>query len=155
MVSAAGGQFELQLFEPRADVNFMTSRILRRCFTALVLVVATWTLASVAIASSPEAGAKGKYRAECRRLTKQINHFEGTILPMAIERGNRGWENATNAQVERLWHRRADLCPAYGAERTMMAKAADDARKFKKLLAAAGRAAATYFTGGLSGGILP
>jgi hypothetical protein len=133
----------------------MTSRILRRCVTAFFLVALTWTFASVAIASSPEAGAKGKYRGECRRLTKQIDHFEGTILPMAIDRGNRGWENATNAQVERLWHRRADLCPAYGAQRTMMAKAADDARKFRQFIAAAGRAAATYFSGGLSGGILP
>jgi len=150
-----GVQFELQLYVLRADVLFMSSRILRRCGTALLLVAVTCTLASVAIASSPEAGARGKYRAECRRLTKQINHFEGTILPMAIERGNRGWEDATNAQVERLWHRRADLCPKYGAERTMMAKAADDARKFKKLVVAAGRAAATYFSGGLSGGILP
>jgi len=155
MAAAAGTQLELQLCAPRADGLFMTSRILRRCLTALVLVAATWTLAGVAIASSPEAGAKGNYRGECRRLTKQINHFEGTILPMAIDRGNRGWENATNAQIERLWHRRADLCPKYGAQRTMLAKAADDARKFKKLLAAAGRAAATYFTGGLSGGILP
>ena len=153
--SAERAQFELQLCRPRADVLFMSSRIVPPCVSALLLVFAMGTLSSVAVASSPEAGASGKYRAECRRLTKQIDHFEGTILPMAIERGNRGWEDATNAQVERLWHRRADLCPKYGAERTMMAKAADDARKFKKLLAAAGRAAATYFSGGLSGGILP
>ena len=106
-------------------------------------------LAPTALASSPEAGERGRYRAECRRLTKQIDHYEGTVIPMAIERGNRSWEQATEAQIERLWHRRADLCPAYGAQRTAMAKAADEIRKFNKLIAAAGRAAATYFSGGM------
>ena len=98
-----------------------------------------------------EFGARGTYRAQCRRLTKQIAHLEETVLPMAIDRGNRGWEQATNAQVERLWHRRADLCPEYGAQRTMLQKAADRTRRFNKLVATAGRAALAYFTGGLSG----
>lgn len=106
-------------------------------------------------ASSPEAGNRGHYRGQCKRLTAQIDHYEHTILPMAIERGNRGWEAATNAQVERLWHRRADLCPEYGAERSMLRKAADGMRRFNKLVAAAGRAAAAYFSGGLAGGIGP
>lgn len=83
----------------------------------------------------------------------QIDHYEETVLPMAIERGNRAWEDATNAQIERLWHRRADLCPAYGAERTMMRKAADRMRRFNKFIAQAGRAAAAYFTGGMTGGL--
>jgi len=98
-----------------------------------------------------ELGARGTYRAQCRRLTKQISHFEDTVLPMAIDRGNRGWEQATNAQIERLWHRRADLCPEYGAQRTMLQKAADQTRRFNKVVATAGRAALAYFTGGLSG----
>lgn len=98
-----------------------------------------------------QASEHGKYRGQCRRLTRQITHFEKTVLPMAIERGNRTWEQATNAQIERLWHRRADLCPEYGAERTLMRKAADQARKVNKVLSAAGRAAAAYFTGGVSG----
>ena len=74
---------------------------------------------------------------------------------MAIARGNRAWERATNEQVERLWHRRADLCPAYGVERTMLAKAAEQIRRINKMLALAGRAALAFFTGGLSGGIGP
>ena len=98
-----------------------------------------------------ELGARGTYRALCRRLTKQIAHFEEPVLPMAIDRGNRSWEQATNAQIERLWHRRADLCPEYGAQRTMFQKAADQTRRFNKLVATAGRAALAYFTGGLSG----
>jgi hypothetical protein len=120
-----------------------------QCNWLVVLFVAlSWTLATTSLASSPEAGARGRYRGECRRLTKQIEHYEGTILPMAIGRRNAGWERSTNEQVERLWHRRADLCPAYGAERTMMARAADRARRFNQLLVTAGRAVATYFTGG-------
>lgn len=112
-------------------------------------------LATPAPATTPLAGERGNYRSQCRRLTKQINHFEGTILPMAIARGNRAWERATNDHVERLWHRRADLCPAYGAERTMIAKAQDRMRRFNKMVNLAGRAALTFFTGGLYGGIGP
>jgi len=122
-----------------------------RITLALVGLVLGLMVATSASASSPEAGERGNYRGQCKRLTTQIEHYELTILPMAIERGNRAWEEATNAQVERLWHRRADLCPAYGAERTMMRRTADQIRKFNALVAAAGRAAVTYFTGGLGG----
>ena len=121
----------------------------------LIGLVLTLALAVPAAATTPLAGQRGNYRGQCRQLTKQINHFEGTILPMAIARGNRAWERATNQQVERLWHRRADLCPAYGAERTMLAKAAEQIRRINKMLALAGRAALAFFTGGLSGGIGP
>lgn len=106
-------------------------------------------------ATTPLAGERGNYRGQCRQLTKQINHYEYSILPLAIERGNRKWEKATNAQIERLWHRRADLCPAYGAERTMIAKAFDEMRRFNKMMNMAGRAALAFFTGGMSGGIGP
>lgn len=117
---------------------------------ACVLALA-FVLAPAALASTPEAGERGHYRGQCKRLTTQIEHYEGTVLPMARERNNRAWEDATAAQVERLWHRRADLCPEYGAQRTMLRRAADQARKFNQLVAAAGRAAVTYFTGGLGG----
>ena len=108
-----------------------------------------------ALATTPLAGERGNYRGQCRKLTKQIDHFEGSILPLAISRGNQAWERATNEQINRLWHRRADLCPAYGAERTMLAKAADQVRRFNETMALAGRAALAYFTGGLSGGLGP
>jgi len=127
----------------------------RRVGATLAVAFLAITLVPVTLASSPEAGAKGKYRGQCRKLTVQIDHYEGTILPMAVNRGNRAWEKATNSQIERLWHRRADLCPAYGAERTMILRARDQMRKFNQLVAAAGRAAITYFTGGLSGGLMP
>jgi hypothetical protein len=115
-------------------------------------LVLSLVLAPLASASSPEAGERGRYRGQCKRLTRQLEHYEETVLPMAIDRRNRGWEAATNDQIERLWHRRADLCPEYGAQRSLMRRAADRARKFNKLLAAAGRAAASYFTGGMAGG---
>lgn len=146
---AARTHFGLQRSAEVADGLRMEIRLIHRIGSAVLFVALALVLATASSASSPEAGDRGNYRGQCRRLTKQINHYEYQILPMAIERGNRTWEKATNEQVERLWHRRADLCPAYGKERTMMAKAADRARKFNKLLATAARAAATYFSGGL------
>ncbi|MBW2426784.1 MAG: hypothetical protein JRG86_21260 [Deltaproteobacteria bacterium] len=101
--------------------------------------------------SSPAAGASGNYRGQCKRLTRQIDHYEGTVLPMAVQRGNRAWEQATNRQIERLWHRRADLCPAYGAERSFLRRMKERQRRFNKTIAAAARAAATWFSGGLAG----
>ena len=124
---------------------------IRLARAATLAVAIGLVLTAPAQASSPEAGERGRYRGQCKRLTTQIAHYEGTVLPMAIERGNRAWEDATNAQIERLWHRRADLCPEYGAQRTMMRRAADNIRAFNKFMAAAGRAALTYFTGGAAG----
>ena len=46
-----------------------------------------------------------------------------------------------------------DGCPEYDRERTVMRKAADQVRKFNRLVATAARAAATYFSGGLAGGL--
>ncbi|MFK7898654.1 MAG: hypothetical protein AB8G23_22665 [Myxococcota bacterium] len=130
------------------QLGFLKHRFRGAAILGLALV---FLMAAAASASSPEAGERGRYRGQCKKLTKQIDHFENTILPMALDRGNYAWANATNDQVERLWNRRADLCPAYGAERTAMRKAADNIRRFNKLVAAAGRAAVTYF----SGGVLP
>jgi hypothetical protein len=118
------------------------------CLASLYLSVAPG-----AFASTPVAMEQGNYRGQCRRLTNQIEHFERTVLPMATKRGNQAWEDSTNAQIERLWHRRADLCPEYDRERTVMRKAADQVRKFNRLVATAARAAATYFSGGLAGGL--
>lgn len=131
----------------------MQGRLLRSQLLTAVVLGAVLLAPVAGLASSPEAGASGRYRGQCRRLTKQIEHFEYTILPMAERRGNRAWAKATEDQVERLWHRRADLCPAYGAERTLMARAADQARKFNKFVASAARAAAAFFTGGVAGGM--
>lgn len=128
------------------QAGFLNHRFRVGAVLGLALV---FLMAAAASASSPEAGERGRYRGQCKKLTKQIDHFENTILPMALDRGNHVWAEATNSQVERLWHRRADLCPEYGAQRTAMRKAAENIRRFNQLIAAAARAAATYFSGGL------
>lgn len=130
-------------------------RVVPQLVLATLVVVLATAIAIPASATTPLAGERGNYRGQCRKLTKQINHYEGTILPMAISRGNRTWESATNDQIERLWHRRADLCPAYGKQRTLMAIAAEEIRRFNKTIATAARGAAAFFSGGLSGGVLP
>jgi hypothetical protein len=121
----------------------------------LVGFVLAMTLVASDSTAKRLASETGNYRGQCRQLTKQINHYQGTILPLAVSRGNRKWERATVDQVNRLWNRRADLCPEYGSERTLIAKARDRIRKFNQMMAMAGRAALAYFTGGLSGGIGP
>jgi hypothetical protein len=152
---AALTQSDLQVRIGEADALRMKSRPVtqRIGFAATAGFVLTLALSTAALATTPLAGKSGNYRGQCRMLTKQINHYDGTILPMAIQRGNRDWERATNQQVQRLWHRRADLCPEYGAERTFLAKAADEVRKFNELVALASRAAVTFFTGGITGGL--
>ncbi len=130
-------------------------KVLTRLVCASVVVFLALAMAIPASATTPLAGDTGNYRRQCRRLTKQIDHFEGNILPLAVARGNRTWERATNEQIARLWHRRADLCPAYGRERTMLAIAAEEVRRINKMISVAARGAATFFSGGLSGAFLP
>lgn len=128
---------------------------IRKQGVRLLLLVASAVLfaglAQSTAASSPEAGERGSYRGQCRRLTRQIQHFEGDVLPRASARGDQAWAEATRQHVERLWHRRADLCPKYGAERTMLRRLADRTRRFNQFLARAGRAAAAFFSGGIVG----
>lgn len=113
----------------------------------LAIVVLLWT--GAALGYDQDASVHGNYRGQCRRLTKQIKYYEKQVLPMAIARRNPAWENATNDHLNHLWHKRADLCPKYGRERTRIARALEKIRAFNKVLAQAGRAAATYFSGGM------
>ena len=122
--------------------------LVRASFRSLILASLLCVFGGTAAAYDQDASVHGHYRGQCRRLTKQIHYFEKTILPMAIERRNLAWEDATNDQLNRLWHKRADLCPKYGKERARVLKALDKIREFNKMLARAGRAAAQYFTGG-------
>jgi hypothetical protein len=122
--------------------------LIRASFRSLILASLVGLWAGTAAAYDPDASVHGRYRGQCRRLTKQIDYYEETILPMAIDRRNLAWEDATNDQIKRLWHKRADLCPQYGKERARLQKALDRIRAFTKMLAQAGRAAAQYFSGG-------
>jgi hypothetical protein len=122
--------------------------LVRASFRSLILASIVCLWAGAAAAWDKDASIHGNYRGQCRRLTKQITYYEKTILPMAIERHNLTWENATNAQLKRLWNKRADMCPKYGKERARILKALDKIREFNKMVARAGRAAAQYFSGG-------
>ena len=144
-------QTSLQVRSGAADAARMSlrSEFVRASIRSLLLalVVLLWT--GAALAYDQDASVHGNYRGQCRRLTKQIKYYDKQVLPMAIARRNQAWEAATNDQIERLWNKRADLCPKYGRERTRIARALDKIRAFNKMLAQAGRAAATYFSGGM------
>ena len=74
---------------------------------------------------------------DCRRLTRQIEHFEG-VVEMAQERDNELWEAETRRHIERLEQRRADRCPEY-------AKDDSGAREFARMVKNAAKIAASYF----------
>lgn len=120
----------------------------RATIRSLIPALLVLLFAGAAAAYDPDASIHGKYRGQCRRLTKQLAYYEKTILPMAIQRGDVAWEDATNDQIKRIWNKRADLCPKYGKERARLLRALDRIRAFNKMLARAGRAAARYFTAG-------
>lgn len=126
----------------------MRPELVRAAIRSLLLASVLSLWAGTGLAYDKDASVHGNYRGQCRRLTKQLAYYEKQVLPMAIERRNLAWENATNAQIKRLWHKRADLCPKYGRERTRLQRASDKIREFNKVIAQAGRAAASYFTGG-------
>ena len=143
-------QTSLQVRPGAADAARMPLRpeLVRASIRSLLLALGVLLWTGSALAYDQDASVHGNYRGQCRRLTKQIKYYEKQVLPMAIEHRNLAWENATNDQIKRLWHKRADLCPKYGRERTRLVRALEKIRAFNAMLAKAGRAAATYFSGG-------
>ena len=125
--------------------------LVRASIRSLILALLACLWAGTSAAYDQDASVHGRYRGQCRRLTKQIDYYNKQILPLSIERRNLAWEDATNDQNKRLWNKRADLCPKYGRERTRLRRALDKIRAFNQVIARAGRAAASYF----SGGVLP
>ena len=96
----------------------------------------------------PFSASAGPNTAECRRMTKQIAHFED-VVQMAKKRNNDPWENSTRLQISRLAERRERLCPdQYGPDRNFAAKSAAMTLAFMK---AAGKAALKFFTFGAGG----
>lgn len=71
---------------------------------------------------------------ECRRYTRQIEHFEG-VVEMAQERGNELWERETRRQIGRLEARRAARCPEFREPPSRMAQTAELLRKASKVAA--------------------
>lgn len=81
--------------------------------------------------------------AECRRMTRQIEHFTG-VAEMAAQRGDEPWFDATVDHVRRLGERRVRLCPAY----TEPNYAAIYASWAKEVIKRAAQAFLTYTTFG-------
>ena len=52
----------------------------------------------------------GKHNGECKRITRQIEHY-AEVADMAKDRGNDNWYEGTVDQIGRLSERRAQLCP--------------------------------------------
>ena len=74
--------------------------------------------------------------AECRRIAKQIIHFEN-VKAMAQERSNAGWEAATQQHIAQLEGRWNDRCYD-GVDQWQVA--------FNNLLKTAAEVAIRYFT---------
>jgi len=112
-------------------------------------LVAVWLLLAPALADARDEHRRHTNKQMCRRMTKQIDHYENTVLAMAKERGNDLWEKATEDQIDRLKDQRADKCPEWGKQRTAMQIAKARAEQMKRMMATAARYAAKYFSGGL------
>ena len=63
------------------------------------------------LAASP-ALARPSNKAECRRITRQLDHFRG-VAEMAAQRGDERWFDGTVDHMRRLGARRVSLCPEY------------------------------------------
>ena len=67
---------------------------------------------------------------------------------MARDRDDEAWEKSTEAHVQRLKARRANMCPKYAEEEKVLARAKAQAEAMQKLLVSAAKGAAKYFSGG-------
>ncbi|HIF97194.1 MAG TPA: hypothetical protein EYQ54_09240 [Myxococcales bacterium] len=116
--------------------------------TRLVAALVAQALLLAPVLASADGEKQMSKRQTCNRLTHQIDHFEGKVLKMAQERDNALWEKSTQQHVERLKSRRADKCPQYAEERRVLARAKAQAEQMQKLVTAAAKGAAKYFSGG-------
>jgi hypothetical protein len=114
----------------------------------LVYVVLLCVLLAPAMPSAADGGRRNGNTRHCRRMTKQISHYEGTVLKMAKDRGNRLWYDATAQQVARLKDDRADACPEWNKQRTAYGIAKAQAEFIKNAVVETGKGALNYFTGG-------
>jgi len=76
---------------------------------ALLLPV---SIALVFSLAAPAALARPSNKAECRRITRQIDHFR-EVASMAAQRGDEMWFDGTVDHIRRLAERRVRLCPEY------------------------------------------
>ena len=79
--------------------------------------------------------------ADCSRLMRQINHFEG-MIERAEDQGNEMWAEKTQRHVDLLDDRLASRCPSYSARDEQQ----EAARQLAVLLKVAASAAVKFFT---------
>jgi len=99
-------------------------------------------LTVVAMLAVDGVAAAGSNTGRCRKLTRQIEQFEGT-LALATQRDDDLWAGATQEHIARLAERRASLCPEYRPRN----KAAELVKTVRTWTRAAAKAAYRYFTG--------
>lgn len=118
-----------------------------RISSARRVVAATALLALGLLTAAPvQAQQSGRYHGQCRKLTKQISHFQD-VAGMAIDRNDMMWLASTAAHIERLRDRRSRLCPQYDrmVERI---RTEEFWRDTYALTIAGAKAAMSYFTMG-------
>ena len=79
--------------------------------------------------------------ADCGRLMRQINHYEG-MIERAEDLGRDDWAEKTGRHLELLEDRLASRCPAYSARDEEQ----EAARQLALLLKVAASAAVKFFT---------
>lgn len=108
-----------------------------------VFLLLSVSIALVCLLSAPSALARTSNQAECRRLTRQIDHFRD-VASMAAQRGDEMWFDGTVDHIRRLAERRVRLCPEYEEPNY----AAIYAQWTKEMLKRAAEAFITYSTFG-------
>jgi hypothetical protein len=104
--------------------------------------VTTWlAVAAFAAGLLAPAGAGAAGPAECARLRRQIDHFQG-MTDRAEKLGNEMWTERMGQQVTLLRARQLERCP------NDVPKDDGTAKAFMQLLRVAGQAALSYFTFG-------
>jgi hypothetical protein len=112
-----------------------------RCLALCAALLALW-VAESAGAAAVEGVQRGRYTSQCKRLTRQIGHYE-SVAQTAKARGDRLWFNGTVAHMQRLADRRARLCPEERPNYVLMMT-----KWFGKTAKAAGRSFVKYLTFG-------
>jgi hypothetical protein len=102
------------------------------------LALGVFALALIGLSHPPVATADP---ADCGRLMRQINHYEG-MIERAEARGMDAWADNTQLHVDLLEDRLASRCPAYSARDEEQ----EAARQLALLLKVAASAAVKFFT---------
>jgi hypothetical protein len=96
-----------------------------------------------ALWSASPALARPSHKAQCRKITRQIDHFSG-VASRAAQRGDEMWFDGTVDHIRRLGERRVRLCPEFEEPNY----AAIYAQWAKQLIKRAAKAFVSYSTFG-------